>query len=75
MNEILDNSLRTVMNLVPKDFAGLVSRDNIQDYSYFGYSLESPLEILNGQTILSRTIKNPQILEELLESKDLSYEK
>lgn len=59
VNEILDNSMRTVMNLVPKDFVGLISRDNIQDYSYFGYSLESPLEILGGQTILSKTIKNP----------------
>lgn len=59
VNEILDNSMRTVMNLVPKDFVGLVSRDNIQEYSYFGYSLESPLEILDGQTILSKTIKNP----------------
>lgn len=47
------------MNLVPKDFVGLISRDNIQDYSYNGYSLVSPLEILEGKTILSKTIKNP----------------
>ena len=59
VNEILDNSMRTVMNLVPRDFIGLVTRDNIQDYRYMGYSLECPLEMLNGQTVLSKTIKNP----------------
>jgi hypothetical protein len=59
VNEILDNSVRTIMNLVPKDLVGLISRDNIQDYSYNGYSLVSPLEILEGKTILSKTIKNP----------------
>ena len=56
INEILDNSMRTIMNLVPIDFVGLISRDNIQNTSFLGYSLECPLEILEGQTILSKTI-------------------
>lgn len=63
------------MNLVPIDFMGLVSRNNIQNYPYMGYSLVAPLEILDGETIISRTIKEPQVLEELIESKDKSFEK
>ena len=70
MNEILDNGLKIIMNLVPLDFMGLVARDNIQNYPYMGYNLVTPLEILDGETIISMTIKEPQVLEALIASKD-----
>ena len=66
------------MNLVPIDFmgliAGLVARDNIQNYPYMGYNLVTPLEILDGETIISMTIKEPQVLEALIDSKDKSFD-
>jgi len=62
------------MNLVPIDFMGLVARDNIHNYPYMGYSLVAPLEILDGETIISRTIKEPQVLEALIDSKDKSFD-
>ena len=74
LNEILDNGLKVIMNLVPIDFMGLVARDNIQNYPYMGYSLVSPLEILDGETIISKTIKDPQVLEALIAAKDKSFD-
>lgn len=74
LHQILDNGLRVIMNLVPMDFLGLVARDDIQNYPYMGYSLVSPLEILDGETIISKTVKNPQVLEALIGSKDSSFD-
>jgi len=74
LNEILDNGLKVIMNLVPIDFMGLVARDNIQNYPYMGYNLVTPLEILDGETIISMTIKEPQVLEALIDSKDKSFD-
>lgn len=74
LNEILDNGLKVIMNMVPIDFKGLVARDNIQNYDYLGYNLVSPLEIFDGETIINRTITDPQVLERLIDSKDKLFD-
>ena len=41
------------------------------EFTCKGYEYYLPLQILDGETILSRTIQNPEILQNLLEAQSL----
>lgn len=59
LNEILEDGLKVIINMIPKDLLGLVSRDDMLMLSQKSYSSVSPIELLDGDTILSKCIDNP----------------
>ena len=61
INEILEDGLKAILNLVPKDFIGLITRnDNLSEVDHL-YMETLPLAILEGDTMFYRIILKPQL--------------